>query len=242
MFTGIVQSKAPIAAIERNPFGLRLVIDRTPWQPEGGYEPTLGHSISISGVCLTLAAIDAQTMSFDVITETLDKTTLGGLNEGDLVNLEPALSASQPLGGHFVQGHVDGVGEVIRIDETQEEWRIEVQPPASMMTYMIPKGSVAIDGISMTLAKVTDNTFELAVIPTTLEITTLGQRTAGDKVNLEADILTKTIVGTVTKMFAPAPGSPAPGNLENSESSDESVATTPQGLTRDLLVRAGFVK
>jgi len=200
MFTGIVQSTGRVAALQRNPFGVRLSIDPGSWTPDEGRPPRHGDSICVSGVCLTVAAIDDAVLCFDVIAETLDKTTLGSLAVGDSVNLEPSVTPNQPLGGHFMQGHIDGVGEVTAVTSGQEEWRITIQPPSELMRYMIPKGSVAIDGVSMTLAAVHDDAFEIALIPTTLELTTLGQRKAGDYVNLEADILAKTTVHTLLRM------------------------------------------
>ncbi len=199
MFTGIVQAWGRIEAVNRNPFGVRLVIDRGSWQPPG-YEPAPGDSISVSGVCLTVMEATGQTLGFDVIAETLDKTTLGELTPGSEVNLDPAVLANQPLGGHFVQGHVDGVGRVTQVYSGSDEWRVTVEPPAELAPYIVPKGSVAIDGVSLTVAAVSDGAgggavdFQVALIPTTLERTTLGRVNEGQRVNLETDIISKTIV------------------------------------------------
>jgi len=168
MFTGIVQSTGRVAHLERHAFGVRLSIDPGSWTPAEGRVPRHGDSICVSGVCLTVAAIDGGVMSFDVIAETLEKTTLGSHSVGDPVNLEPAVTPNQPLGGHFMQGHIDGVGTVTAVAAGEDEWRITIKPPATLMRYMIPKGSVALDGVSMTLAAVHAETFEVAVIPTTL--------------------------------------------------------------------------
>ncbi len=200
MFTGIVQTTGRVAALDRNAFGVRLGIDPGQWTPAEGRAPRLGDSICISGVCLTIASLEDNVLCFDVIAETLAKTTLGFLSVGDAVNLEPSVTPNQPLGGHFMQGHVDGVGEVTAVKSGDDEWRITVRPPAALMAYMIPKGSVAIDGVSLTLAAVHDETFEVALIPTTLDLTTLGKQQAGDHVNLEADILAKTTVHTLQRM------------------------------------------
>lgn len=194
MFTGIVQAKGRIEKFERSAAGARLVVDRAGWKPEAGVEPKHGDSICVSGVCLTVVESDGRRLVFDVIAETLAKTNLGELEEGRAVNLEPAVTASQPLGGHFMQGHVDGVGEVARVQDGEGEHRITVRPPAELMDYVVPKGSVAIDGVSLTVAAVGEGEFEVALIPTTLELTTLEARRAGDRVNLEADILSKTVV------------------------------------------------
>jgi len=227
MFTGIVQSTGRVAHLERHAFGVRLSIDPGSWTPAEGRVPRHGDSICVSGVCLTVAAIDGGVMSFDVIAETLEKTTLGSHSVGDPVNLEPAVTPNQPLGGHFMQGHIDGVGTVTTVAAGEDEWRITIKPPATLMRYMIPKGSVALDGVSMTLAAVHAETFEVAVIPTTLELTTLGQSKPGDGVNLEADILAKTTVHTLLRMRGAAQEPQEP----------EAAAVTMQTL-RD----AGFVE
>lgn len=221
MFTGIVQARATITRVEPNAFGCRLTVDAGSWQPLKGYQPAHGDSICISGVCLTIADIDKHLFTFDVIAETLAKTTLGQLGTGDQVNLEPAVLPSQPLGGHFMQGHVDGVGVVEDVYAGDDEWRITIRPPTeigdtdnapaadasasiSLMDYVIPKGSIAIDGVSLTVAAVGADTFEVALIPTTLELTTLKDRKAGDRVNLEADIISKTVVHSLRRQGSQA--------------------------------------
>jgi riboflavin synthase len=193
MFTGIVQAKGRVRALKHNAFGVRLVLDRLGWRPPDS-KLTLGCSISVSGVCLTLAKLGAKTLEFDVIAETLAKTALGRLRPGAAVNLEPSVTARSAMGGHIVQGHVDGVGRVAAVKKSKEEWRVTVKPPAELMEYMIPKGSVSIDGVSLTLAAVKRTEIEVALIPTTLEITTMGGYRRGDLVNLECDIVSKTIV------------------------------------------------
>ncbi len=222
MFTGIVQKMGRIAAVIPNDFGVRLLIDPQGWQPRG-VALALGDSICISGVCLTLAALEGPTLGFDVIAETLRMTTLGQLVPGGRVNLEPSLTADTPMGGHFLQGHVDGVGQVTGLEAGQSEWRIGVTPPAALMDYIIPKGSVAIDGVSLTVASVSRSAFEVALIPTTLEVTTMGSYKVGDKVNLESDILSRTIVHHLRRMAEAAGGRDA-------------------GVTRELLRAAGFEK
>jgi len=194
MFTGIVQARAKVGAIKPQPGGIRLIIDRSDWSPPGGYQPAHGDSICISGVCLTVVEASAQLLHFDVIAETLAKTTLGELREGSAVNIEPSVTLNQPLGGHFMQGHVDGVGVITGVQSSEEESRLIIEPPADLMPYIVPKGSIAIDGISLTLAAVGRDNFEVALIPTTLAITTLGHVKEGDRVNLEADIISKTVV------------------------------------------------
>lgn len=200
MFTGIVQAKVEIQSIEPRPFGRRLIIDRSNWQPTNDYVPGHGDSICISGVCLTVVETSATTLSFDVIVETLNKTTLGDLQPGSAVNIEPSVTPNQPLGGHFMQGHVDATGEIASVTNSDAEWRVAIKPPAHLMAYIVPKGSIAIDGISLTIASVNEDTFDVALIPTTLELTTLGGANVGDMVNLETDILARTIVHQLRRM------------------------------------------
>jgi len=202
MFTGIVQAKCRLAALEDRPFGKRLVIDCADWTPPAGYTPAAGDSICISGTCLTVVEFADNRLHFDVIAETLDKTKLGDLRQGDHINIEPSVTPNQPLGGHFMQGHVDGVGTITRVINMAEESRVTVRPPADLMPYIIPKGSVAIDGISLTLASIGAGEFDVALIPTTLELTTLGAAEVGQRVNLEADIIAKTVVTTLQRMVA----------------------------------------
>ncbi len=224
MFTGIVQAKGRISGIQRNDFGARLSVDGLGWPDPKVYQPARGDSICVSGVCLTVVEVAGGAggvLSFDVIAETLAKTNLGELKEGDPVNLEPPVTASQPLGGHFMQGHVDGVGEVTDVQAGKNEHRVTVKPPAELMAYIIPKGSIAIDGISLTIAEVTEDRFEVALIPTTLDLTTLGDTTVGRRVNLETDIISKTVVHQLERLRGGTP--------------DQSPALTMQAL-RD----AGF--
>ena len=192
MFTRLVQGVGSVAESRRGAQGDRLVIEPGDW-PAAGLAP--GESISVSGVCLTLAApVDERggaAMTFDVVPETLSKTTLGRLGVGSRVNLERSLAAGDLLGGHFVQGHVDGVGTVEHVDA---EWRVRVRPPAELMAFMTPKGSVCVEGVSLTIASVDRDAFEVALIPTTLAKTTLGALKAGAEVNIETDILARTVV------------------------------------------------
>ncbi len=202
MFTGLIQAKGTVSQIVPTPTGARLLVSAHPWD----HRPALGDSIAVSGCCLTLAADPATTRglwAFDVIPETLSKTKLGDLKPAGLVNLEHAVTASTLMGGHFVQGHVDGVGEVTHV-KTDGEWRITIRPPHHLMPFMAPKGSVCVDGVSLTLAAVHTDTFEIALIPVTLDKTTLGSLTPGNRVNLEADMIAKTIVHYLS-IYAPNP-------------------------------------
>lgn len=191
MFTGIVQAVGKVESVRKGPGIVRLTIDRGGWS----FTPGAGDSISVDGVCLTLVEAAGGLWGFDVIPETLSKTTLGALNGGSPVNLEHAATAATFLGGHVVQGHVDGLGEIVEVREGSD-WRIRVRPPAPLMEYMVPKGSVCLSGVSLTLAEVrpSEGWFEVALIPATLEKTNLGTLAAGQMVNVEADCLSKTII------------------------------------------------
>ena len=197
MFTGIVQRIGRVQAIEPRGFGSRLVID-----PRGLPGPIeAGDSVCVGGVCLTVAEPpDRDVLSFDVVRETLSKTSLGRLSAGGGVNLERSLTPSQSMGGHFVQGHVDGLAEVAAIQDDPKDWRVTLRPPAELMAYAIPKGSVTLDGVSLTIAAVHAEAFDVALIPTTLEHTTLDAWAVGDLANIEADILAKTVVHTLQRM------------------------------------------
>lgn len=210
-----------IARLEPTPSGARLVVDASRWD----HRPAPGDSISVNGVCLTVAAPAPSgapqvpgapalpgALAFDVVRETLDKTTLGGLREGAPVNLEHACRADTLLGGHIVQGHVDGVGRVVEVRDDPSDWRIVVEPPPGLIEFAAPKGSIAVDGVSLTIARLLPeraagaastlhqpspsppSRVEIALIPTTLERTTLGLTRAGDRCNLEMDCIAKQVV------------------------------------------------
>lgn len=196
MFTGIVQAMGSVASLDASPVGRRLIVDRCGWSPEGGHLLRDGDSICVSGVCLTLAGHDERTLAFDVIAQTLTCTTLGRRRGGDPVNLEPSLTPTTPMGGHIVQGHVDCIGEVMNV-QTGEDHRISIQPATShddVMGYIVEKGSIAVDGVSLTIAGTDEQTFEVALIPTTLKRTTLGMVKPGALVNLETDVMARTVV------------------------------------------------
>ena len=190
MFTGIVQHLGEVVSLESNDFGAVLRIDADNWS----HNPTRGDSIAINGCCLTLAGDSDGGMCFDVIRQTLEITTLGGLAQGDPVNLEHAVTPSTMLGGHIVQGHIDGVGIVDEVTKETSEWRMRIRPPEELLLYMVKKGSIALDGTSLTIARMGDDFLEVALIPTTLKLTTLGRLEPGDRVNLETDYIAKTVV------------------------------------------------
>lgn len=201
MFTGLVQAVGKIDAIEERPFGVRLVVDAGRWD----HHPELGESISVSGVCLTVAepTEPGEPMRFDVVAETLAKTKLGALKHGMGVNLERACRPTDLMGGHIVQGHIDGVATVTRVKSDPEDWRVRVEPPAHLMEFCAPKGSICIDGVSLTVAALTPAHVEVALIPTTLEKTTLHALREGDRVNLEMDAIAKQVVYWLKNFGAP---------------------------------------
>jgi riboflavin synthase len=188
MFTGIVEKTATVAAVSDGPNFRRLTLSAN--IPD----VRMGESIAINGCCLTVAEISPGKTGFDVVKETLDRTNLGLLAPGSLVNIERSLKIGDRLDGHFVQGHVDGRAILTAIKSGDEEWRFTLEAPFDLAQYLVPKGSVTLDGVSLTIAAVTGNVFEVALIPTTLRLTTLGHIAAGWPFNLEADILTKTVV------------------------------------------------
>ncbi len=188
MFTGLVQDRGTVQHLARSGDGVRLTI-RTALATE--LRP--GDSVAINGVCLTAVSIDDGGFAAEVMNETLERSSLAGLDEGGTVNLELPLRASDRLGGHIVQGHVDAVGAVATVDEDGFARRLEVQAPAELLRYMVEKGSVAVDGVSLTVTGLTEGSFTVSLIPETLERTTLGALEPGTKVNLEVDVLAKYV-------------------------------------------------
>jgi riboflavin synthase len=193
VFTGLVQDKARVAAIERSGDGVRLTV-------ETRIEPIeRGDSISVNGVCLT--AVDTQTGRFaaDVMEETLRRSSLAELDEGAFVNVEPALQANARLGGHIVQGHVDGIGTVAEVREEGFARIVRVSAPPELLRYVVEKGSIAVDGVSLTVSAVDEQAFEVSLIPETLERTTLGEAATGRAVNLEVDVVAKYVEKLVAR-------------------------------------------
>ncbi|SHJ33819.1 riboflavin synthase alpha chain [Rubritalea squalenifaciens DSM 18772] len=186
MFTGLVESTGTITQIENLGEQARYTV-QLPFYAE----LALGDSVATNGCCLTVASLDQDTASFDILSQTLKVTSLGHLKVGSLVNLERALRPSDRLGGHFVQGHVDGTGEILDLSEHGQDHRFEVSLPESIYKYCIGKGSLAVDGISLTIAELTDNSAVFWITPHTFEHTNLADKKLGDPVNLEADLLAK---------------------------------------------------
>ena len=189
MFTGIVEHQGVIAALERNAEGGRVRV-RAP-----GVAPQLAvsASIAVNGCCLTVVEVDAQSFAADLSGETLRRTSFGEMREGARVNLERPLTAGKEFGGHFVQGHVDGVGRVAHLAQEGANWWLGVSVPADLARYVAMKGSIALDGISLTVAGWRDGVVEAAVIPYTYQQTNIGRMALGDAVNIEVDILAKYV-------------------------------------------------
>jgi riboflavin synthase len=185
MFTGIVLELGTVTAFD----GSRLVVAA----PETAVDAQVGDSVSVAGVCLTVVERDGERLMFDVVPETLSRTALGGVEAGGSVNLEPSLRVGDRLGGHVVQGHVDAVGSVRSVTEEGDSRRVWIDAPQAVLAYCIDKGSVAVDGVSLTVAAFDDDGFEVALIPHTLAVTTLGRVEPGDELNLEADVLGKVV-------------------------------------------------
>jgi riboflavin synthase len=185
VFTGLVREVGTVASME----GGRLTIDA----PATAQGVQLGDSIAIDGVCLTVVACVDSTLSFDAVPETLARTALGTLDQGSRVNLEPALRAGDALGGHYVQGHVDGVGSVQSVASEGEGKRVRFGAPVELLKYIVEKGSIAVQGTSLTVAAVDETGFEVALIPHTLQETTLGELAPEQPVNLETDVLAKYV-------------------------------------------------
>jgi riboflavin synthase len=189
MFTGIVEELGTVAAIEEQGDALRLSISAAAVLE--GTRP--GDSIAVNGCCLTVTDLTDDTWSADVMAETLDKTSLAGSRPGDRVNLERAVTMQTRLGGHLVQGHVDGVGEVLRRTPSEHWEVVEVSLPPHLAPYLVDKGSITVDGVSLTVVEAGESSFTVSLIPETLARTTLGHRAVGDRVNLEADIIAKHV-------------------------------------------------
>lgn len=194
MFTGIVETLGRVGRLETAGDGRRL---RVAVPDDPGWRLGRGESVAVSGVCLTVVDAPAGELAFDLAEETLRVTTLGGLGVGDPVNLERPLRFDGRLGGHLVLGHVDGVGRVAAVRPEGEGARVDVEVPAGLRPLLIPKGSVTVDGVSLTVAALEAGAFAVALIPHTLAVTTLGRRRPGDPVNLEMDVIGKYVRGFV---------------------------------------------
>ncbi len=219
MFTGIIQSIGEIRSLEPRGGDVRLRIG-TGKLPMGGV--AIGDSIAVNGVCLTAVALGSAEFAADVSRETLSLTTLGDLRPGSPVNLEKALTLATPLGGHLVSGHVDGVGTVTEIHEDARSWRLSIQAPAELARYIAHKGSICVDGTSLTVNRVAGAVFELNIVPHTLDETVTSGYRVGTRVNLEVDLIARY--------------------LERLLLGERAAETGTGGLTLERLAEHGYLK
>jgi riboflavin synthase len=189
MFTGIIEELGTVESVEVLPDSIRLGIKGDLVKQD----LSQGESIAVNGVCLTAAEITSDGFIADVMLETLNRSSLSGISQGESVNLERAMSGAGRFGGHVVQGHVDGVAEIVSREPSANWEVVKVKIPAELSKYVVHKGSITFDGVSLTVNDISDNTVSLSLIPETLRLTTLGTKQVGDKLNVEADILAKHI-------------------------------------------------
>jgi riboflavin synthase len=189
VFTGLIREVGTVVSRRGGAAGVRLEVDA----PQTAAAAAVGDSVAIDGVCLTVVARHESSLAFDAVPETLDRTALATLESGSRVNLEPALRAGEPLGGHYVQGHVDGVGSIRSVEPEGQGERVWVDAPPELLRYAVEKGSVTVDGVSLTVAALDARGFAVALIPHTLAETTLGDLRPGRQVNREADVLAKYV-------------------------------------------------
>lgn len=195
MFTGIIVEMGKVVALQRKPSGASLAVSSSVLPKDSA----IGDSIAVNGACLTVVSIKGDRLSFDLSGETLDSTTLGGFQPGEKVNLEPSLRSDGKLGGHFVTGHVDAVGRVKSKKLIGDAFEIVIDSPGKVAGLLVEKGSVAVDGISLTVVEVSKDAFSIVIIPHTAAVTTLGFKGEGDTVNLEADIIGKYVARFMSK-------------------------------------------
>lgn len=226
MFTGIIQKLGRLAAKQTVGGTMRLVIETVPWDPPLAE----GESVAVNGVCLTAARITAHGFHCDALRETLKCSNLGAKAAGDSLNLERALRAGQPLGGHIVSGHVEGLGTLTGRAAAGSECTLQFRCDKSLLRQMIPKGSVACDGISLTIASLTDTAFAVNIIPYTLEHTSLGKLKTGDTVNLETDLIGKYVLQWLGQQK---------GHETGRHGRDE---MPPVKITEETLRKAGFTE
>jgi riboflavin synthase len=189
MFTGIVREVGRVVGVDGDADGRTLVVEAPATAPS----TAVGDSVAIGGVCLTAEAVDGDRIRFHAVLETLRRTSLGRLTEGADVNVEPALRAGEPLGGHHVQGHVDGLGAIGSVEAEGNGLRVVVEAPPEILRYCVEKGSITVDGVSLTVAELLEHAFAVALVPHTLEATTLRDVAPGQPVNVEVDVLAKYV-------------------------------------------------
>ncbi len=195
MFSGIVQQKSPVIHVERKPDLVSISIDLS----ESAHSLTRGASVAVAGVCLTVTGCEGSVASFDMMKETLTKTTLGSLKAGDFVNIERSIRVGDEIGGHLVSGHVFGVATISHIETPPNNWIITFIVDTRLSPYIFPKGFITLDGCSLTIVDVGSDWFTVHLIPETLSITTFGDKRVGDLVNVELDTNTFAVVTTVTR-------------------------------------------
>jgi riboflavin synthase len=195
VFTGIVRERGRVVSLAGGDGGLHIEIEA----PETAALTAIGDSVDVNGCCLTATAVQDGRFAVTAVPESLARTTLGALAAGDEVNLESPLRAGEPLGGHFVQGHVDGVGRVAAVEPEGESRRMWVEATPEILRYCVEKGSIAVDGVALTITALRGDAFEVALVPHTLVATTLGELEPGDEVNLEVDVLAKYVERLVSK-------------------------------------------
>lgn len=191
MFTGLILELGEVVFLEKRTDGARLSVKASDIIKDAA----IGDSISVNGVCLTVTEMRSSTseLFFDVSYETLKSTNLGSIKRGDKVNLEPSLRPNSKMGGHFVTGHIDGIGRIIRKTRIGNAIKIDIEAPENIIRYLVEKGSVAVDGVSLTVVNVFRDTFNVVVIPHTAKMTTIGFKDIGETVNIESDILAKYV-------------------------------------------------
>lgn len=200
MFTGIVQGMGRVVSVEQPAADFRTHMVELPEDMAGGLQT--GASVAHNGCCLTVTETDGRTARFDLMAETLDKTNLGRLKAGDLVNLERAARFGDEIGGHLMSGHITATTEILRIERTEHNTTMHFALPAALKPYILPKGFVGLDGCSLTIGSVGEDSFCVHLIPETLRRTLFGTRQAGDTVNLEIDPQTQAVVDTVGRILA----------------------------------------
>ena len=195
MFTGIVRELGVLAGTEKAGGGRTLLVRA----PATAADTSPGDSISINGCCLTATAIDDGVIAFDAVPETVARSTLGDLEPDDTVNVEPAIRVGEALGGHYVQGHVDAVGRIQSVEAEGEGLRVFVEAPEAVLRYCVEKGSITVDGVSLTIAELAADAFAVALVPHTLAATTLAELEPGGRVNLEVDVLAKYVERLISR-------------------------------------------
>ncbi|MHC4254316.1 MAG: riboflavin synthase [Planctomycetota bacterium] len=197
MFTGLIKTLCAVKSVRATAGGMELCIDLGVLADD----VRNGDSIAINGVCLTVSKLEGKAANFDISSETLEKTTIGGLRNGSEVNAELSLSGNDRFGGHLVQGHVDGAGEVKTVEKKGKFCNMRFSAPSELLSEMVLKGSVAVDGVSLTVVNIDNNSFSAALIPETLARTTLGNAKVGQKVNIETDVIVKAVRRQLEQML-----------------------------------------